>query len=89
MSEITKPRTGRKRWVGIVVNDKCNKTIKVQIEQIFMHPLYKKQVRKKRNILVHDEKNEARVGDRVEVIESRPLSRLKRWRLVKIIERPG
>ncbi len=88
MAEITKPRTGRKRWIGTVVNDKSDKTIKVQIEQIFMHPLYKKQVRRKKNILVHDEKNEAKIGDKVEVTESRPLSKLKKWRLVRIIERP-
>ncbi len=87
MEKITKPKTGRKRWLGIVVNDKTDKTIKVQIEQIVMHPIYKKQIRRKKNILVHDEKNEAKIGDKVEVIESRPISKLKRWRLVKIIER--
>jgi len=77
----------RRRIIGIVVSDKNDKTIKVQIESLVIHPLYNKHIRKNKIITVHDEKNVAKVGDKVEIIESRPISRLKKWRLVKIVEK--
>ncbi len=77
----------KKRYIGIVVNDKVEKTIKVRIERITKHRLYKKRMRRSKNYIVHDEKNMAHVGDKVEIIESRPLSKTKRWRLVRIVEK--
>ncbi|MBN1897659.1 MAG: 30S ribosomal protein S17 [Spirochaetes bacterium] len=87
MNKAVQPKTKRKHLIGIVISDKSSKTRKVQIEQTFMHKLYKKQIRKKKNILVHDEKEQARAGDKVAVIESRPISKLKKWQLVKIVEK--
>ena len=72
---------------GIVVSDKMNKTIVVRVERQFKHPLYKKIVRKHKKFKVHDENNECKVGDVVQIQESRPLSHDKRWILKKIIER--
>jgi len=78
--------TGTKaRRVGVVVSDKMDKTIVVKVERQFAHPLYKRTVKKTKKFVAHDEGNTAKVDDLVEIIESRPLSRLKRWRLVKII----
>jgi small subunit ribosomal protein S17 len=75
----------RARRVGVVVSDKMDKTIVVKVERQFAHPLYKRSVKKTKKFVAHDEGNTAKVNDLVEIIESRPLSRLKRWRLVKII----
>ena len=72
---------------GIVVSDKANKTITVRIDVAHRHRMYKKIVRTSSTLHVHDEQNEANVGDTVRVIESRPLSRTKRWRLVEVLER--
>ena len=72
---------------GIVVSDKMDKTIVVKVERQFKHPLYKKIVRKHKKFKVHDENNECKIGDIVQIQESRPLSRDKRWVLKKIIER--
>lgn len=78
--------TGTKaRRIGVVVSDKMDKTIVVKVERQFAHPLYKRTVKKTKKFVAHDEGNTAKVDDLVEIIESRPLSRLKRWRLVKII----
>jgi len=79
--------TLRKTRTGIVVSDKMDKTIVVEIEMRYKHPLYKKTVRKTDKYKVHDENNEAGIGDKVEITETRPLSKDKRWRLVKIIEK--
>jgi small subunit ribosomal protein S17 len=80
--------TGRKRVrQGIVVSDKADKTITVKIEVARPHRVYKKIVRTSSTLHAHDERNEAHVGDTVRVIESRPLSRSKRWRLVEVLER--
>lgn len=73
--------------VGRVVSDKMNKTRVVVYEYHKMHPLYKKFVRKRTKFYVHDEKNESKVGDLVRIKFTRPLSKLKRWRIVEIIER--
>jgi len=80
-------RNLRKTRTGKVVSDKMDKTIVVAIEDHVKHPLYNKIVKRTSKLKVHDENNECNVGDRVEVMETRPLSKDKRWRLVKIIER--
>lgn len=80
-------RGHRKVRVGRVVSDKADKTVVVAVERRVKHPLYKKYVRKTSKFHAHDERNEARVGDTVRIIECRPLSRLKRWRLAAIVER--
>ena len=90
MSEATqseKKIRQRKRRQGIVVSDKMEKTIVVQIDEKVMHPVYKKYVRKRVKYKAHDETNTARMGDTVQIEECRPLSREKRWRLKNIIER--
>ena len=84
MSERT---TSRKTRVGRVVSDKMDKTIVVAIEDRVAHPLYKKIIQRTYKLKAHDEKNEAGIGDRVKVMETRPLSKDKRWRLVEIIEK--
>ncbi len=78
----------RKSRVGIVVKDRMDKTVLVQVERTVMHPRYKKYVRRRAKYMAHDERGEYRVGDRVEIMETRPLSRHKRWRVLKLIERP-
>ena len=80
-------RNLRKERVGIVVSDKMDKTVVVAIEERFKHPLYKKTVKKTHKFKAHDEINQCGVGDKVEVMETRPLSKTKRWRLVNIIEK--
>jgi small subunit ribosomal protein S17 len=80
-------RGQRKEKVGTVLSNKMEKTITVEIERVIQHPKYKKYIRKHTAIKAHDEKSEAKVGDRVEVMETRPLSKTKSWRLVKILER--
>ncbi len=84
MSERT---TSRKTRVGRVISDKMDKTIDVAIEDRVAHPLYKKIIQRTYKLKAHDEKNEAGIGDRVKVMETRPLSKDKRWRLVEIIEK--
>ena len=85
MSEVRE--TSRKTRVGRVVSDKMDKTIVVAIEDRVAHPLYKKIVKRTYKLKAHDEKNEAGMGDRVRVMETRPLSKDKRWRLVEIVEK--
>ena len=80
-------RNLRKTRVGKVVSDKMDKTIVVAIEDHVKHPLYKKIVKKTYKLKAHDEKNECGIGDTVKVMETRPLSKDKRWRLVRIIEK--
>ncbi|CAO80993.1 MAG: 30S ribosomal protein S17 [Candidatus Cloacimonadota bacterium] len=72
---------------GIVVSDKNDKTIVVRVERQFIHPLYKKTVRRHKKFMAHDENNSAHEGDIVQIMESRPLSARKRWTLHKIVER--
>lgn len=74
-------------FTGIVTSDKMDKTIVVAITTRKLHPLYKKYVKSTKKIKAHDEKNDAHIGDTVRVVESRPLSRDKRWRLAEIVER--
>ena len=80
-------RNLRKTRTGLVVSDKMDKTIVVAIEDNVRHPLYKKIVKRTVRLKAHDENNECRVGDRVRIMETRPLSKDKRWRLVEIIEK--
>lgn len=77
---------GRKKVLtGVVVSDKMDKTVVVRVERRVKHPLYKKYVRRHKKYYAHDPKNECKVGDLVEIIESRPLSRLKRWRVLRTV----
>jgi small subunit ribosomal protein S17 len=80
-------REQRKHLTGVVTSDKMQKTIVVEVTTAKRHPLYQKVVRLKKKYKVHDENNDAREGDRVEIIESRPHSRHKRWSLVTVLER--
>ena len=80
-------RNLRKTQVGKVVSDKMDKTIVVAVEDSVKHPLYKKVVKRTIKFKAHDENNEAGIGDRVKIMETRPLSKEKRWRLVSIIEK--
>lgn len=80
-------RNMRKTVIGKVVSDKMDKTIVVLIEDSVKHPLYNKVVKRSRRLKAHDENNEAHTGDRVKVMETRPLSKDKRWRLVEIVEK--
>jgi len=80
-------RNLRKSRVGKVVSDKMDKTIVVAIEDNVRHPLYKKIIKRTVKLKVHDENNECGIGDKVEVMETRPLSKDKRWRLVKVLEK--
>ena len=80
-------RNLRKTRVGMVVSDKMDKTVVVAIIDNVKHPLYKKIVKRTVRLKAHDEKNECRVGDRVEVMETRPLSKDKRWSVIEIIEK--
>ena len=80
-------RNNRKVREGIVVSDKMDKTIVVAIKDKTKHPLYKKTINTTKTLKAHDENNEAGIGDKVEIMETRPLSRDKRWRLVKVVEK--
>jgi small subunit ribosomal protein S17 len=80
-------RNRRKERVGMVVSDRSDKTVTVSVETLVRHPLYKKRVRRSKKFLAHDEGNEARVGDTVRIIETRPLSARKRWRLANVVSR--
>ena len=85
MTENT--RAFRKTRIGTVVSDKMDKTIVVAVEDSYQHPLYKKTLKRTYKLKAHDENNECGIGDTVEVMETRPLSKDKRWRLVRIIEK--
>ncbi|ACM60830.1 small subunit ribosomal protein S17 [Caldicellulosiruptor bescii] len=77
----------RKTRVGVVVSDKMDKTVVVAVERHVQHPLYKKTIKRTTKFKAHDENNECRVGDKVLIMETRPLSKEKRWRVVQILER--
>jgi len=79
--------TNKKQRVGVVTSNKMDKTISVSVERRMQHPIYGKFIKRSSKFLAHDEKNECNEGDIVKIIESRPLSRRKRWALVEIIER--
>ncbi|MFA0731792.1 MAG: hypothetical protein LKKZDAJK_001612 [Candidatus Fervidibacter sp.] len=84
---MSQPRGKRKVFIGRVVSDKMDKTVVVAVDRLVRHPLYKKVVRRTTKFYAHDEQNECRVGDIVEIMETRPLSKLKRWRVVRIVQR--
>jgi small subunit ribosomal protein S17 len=86
MAEETK-RNYRKVRVGTVISDKMNKSIIVRVDRTMRHPLYEKIFRTFSKLYAHDEKNEARIGDVVRVMETRPLSKSKRWRLTEIVKK--
>jgi len=77
----------RKEFVGTVISDKMQKTIVVQVARLVRHKRYPKIIRSKQRFKAHDEKNEAHIGDRVRIVETRPLSKDKRWRLTEIVAR--
>jgi small subunit ribosomal protein S17 len=77
----------RKERMGVVVSDRMHKTVIVSVERTVMHPKYKKYLRRRTKVKAHDENNQSHVGDRVVIVECRPLSRDKRWRVSKIVER--
>jgi small subunit ribosomal protein S17 len=91
MAEETKTleiiRGNRKERVGEVISNKMTKTIVVRVERRFPHPKYKKVITGYKKLYAHDEKAEAKIGDRVRIEETRPLSKLKRWRLVEVVDR--
>ena len=76
-----------REWVGQVVSDKMDKTVVVAISRVVRHPFYRKVLRRITKLKAHDEKNECKVGDRVRLIETRPISKDKHWRVVQIVER--
>ncbi|GMO67408.1 MAG: 30S ribosomal protein S17 [Endomicrobiia bacterium] len=84
---MSEERKKRKHRIGVVVNDKSEKTRQISIERTYRHSLYGRVIRSKSKIVVHDEKNVSRVGDTVEIMESRPLSKTKRWVLIKVLDR--
>jgi len=80
-------RASRKTRVGLVVSDKMEKTVVVSIERRVQHPVYGKMVRRTKRLKAHDEQNDAKTGDTVRIMETRPMSKDKRWRVVEIVER--
>jgi small subunit ribosomal protein S17 len=86
-TETTTTRNLRKERIGIVTSDRMSKSITVTVERRVMHPKYHKFVKRTSKFMAHDEKGEAHVGDTVRIMETRPISKLKRWRLVEVIER--
>jgi len=84
-----KRRGKRKTFIGEVVSDKMDKTVVVAVTRLVRHPLYEKVIKRTKKFHAHDENNECRVGDIVEIMETRPLSKTKRWRVVRILRRAG
>ncbi|NPB09271.1 MAG: 30S ribosomal protein S17 [Thermodesulfobacteria bacterium] len=80
-------KANQKQFVGVVVSDKMDKTVVVMVERLVEHPLYKKYIRRRKKFMAHDEENACRVGDKVLIEETRPLSKHKRWRVRHILER--
>jgi len=86
MSEQTTPRARRKTRTGVVVSDKMTKTVIVELTRRFADPIYGKQVKRSKRVAAHDEQG-AKAGDKVRIMETRPVSRTKRWRVVSILQR--
>jgi len=82
-----KQRSLRKARLGVVVSDRMNKTIIVRVDRRMRHPRYDKVVQSSKKFVAHDEENRAKIGDRVRIVETRPLSKTKRWRLVEVLPR--
>ncbi len=87
MGTMAEKSDARREWVGEVVSDKMDKTVVVAISRVVRHPFYHKTLRRVTKLKAHDEKNECKVGDRVKLIETRPISKDKHFRVVQIIER--
>ena len=87
MAEATQTRNLRKTRIGVVTSNKMTKTITVAVERKVKHPIYGKFVKKTTKFHAHDEKNECTIGDMVRIMETRPLSKTKRWRLVEVLEK--
>ncbi len=87
MSESMEKRSNKRVLTGEVVSDKGDKTIIVRVETMIKHPLFGKFIRRHKKFMAHDPANECKIGDKVQIIESRPLSRHKRWQLVKVLEK--
>jgi small subunit ribosomal protein S17 len=87
MAEEQKKRSKRKRRQGVVLKDKMDKGVVVRVERRLPHPRYRKVIKRGKKYYVHDENNVAQVGDTVAIVESRPISKLKRWRLVGIVRK--
>ena len=86
-ARATTPRATRKTRLGVVVSDKMQKTVVVALERRMPHPVYGKMVTRTKRVKAHDEENSAKTGDTVRIMESRPLSKDKRWRVVEIVDR--
>ena len=87
MSESTTERGSRATKVGVVTSDKMDKSVTVRVERTVLHPLYKRYVKRSAKFLAHDEENACKRGDVVEIVESRPLSARKRWRVRRVVQR--
>ena len=84
---VTDERGDRKRVIGVVVSDKMLKTRVVSVTEHYQHPVYGKYLKRTLKFHIHDEKNDSKTGDKVLIVETRPLSKTKRWRLMKVLER--
>lgn len=82
-----KTRRMRRQVVGTIVSNKMDKSVVVQVERLVKHPLYKKYIRRRNKYMAHDQENTCQIGDRVLITEARPLSKVKRWRVSRIIEK--
>jgi small subunit ribosomal protein S17 len=82
-----KERETKRQVVGVVVSNKMNKTVIVSVERLVKHPMYQKYIRRQTKFAAHDETNACRIGDKVQITESRPLSHSKRWRVSKVVEK--
>lgn len=87
--KAVKNRGIRKAKVGTILSDRMDKTVVVQVERVVQHPVYKKFTKRRTTYKAHDENNEYRIGDKVEIVETRPLSKEKCWRVSRLIERPA
>jgi len=86
MTNSSSKRGQRKIRTGVVVGDKMDKTVVVEVTRTVMHPVYKKYVRRRKRFMAHDEENRCRVGDEVMIVETRPISRHKNWRVRKVLK---
>jgi small subunit ribosomal protein S17 len=82
-----KKRGVRKKRVGIVLSNKMDKTVVVRVDRLVKHALYKKYIRRRVKYVCHDEQNRCQIGDKVAIIETRPFSKMKRWRILKVVEK--
>ncbi|HYF93599.1 MAG TPA: 30S ribosomal protein S17 [Symbiobacteriaceae bacterium] len=83
---MTEERNLRKTRIGVVTSDKMDKTVVVSVETLIEHPLYRKRIKQTAKFKAHDEQNQCKTGDKVRIMETRPLSKDKRWRVVEIVE---